>query len=256
MEIRSADDATIHYEVRGAGPTVILAHGSLMQGAAWIEAGYVDALSGFTCVVMDCRGYGASTRPHSSDAYTVERYVDDIAAVADACDAQRFAIVGYSWGTAGAWHAAAAFPDRVAALVAIGGWHPNLYSFDLEVMEKLRIQPMRDIGVEGFAEYMKSQEGPLPAWWERQVRVSDPHSYIAQRYAAVTWTRLAPARVRVPTLLISGAEEDSERDSLLVAGALEQGEAALVEGAGHCQTFLSRQAISATKDFLDRTVLG
>lgn len=252
MEVVSADGTRIDYDVTGDGPTVLFAHGSLMQGASWAEAGYLNALSSFRCVVLDCRGYGASDRPHEPGAYAAERYQEDLIAVADAVGAERFGVAGYSWGTSGAWRAAAKHPDRVSAFVAIGGWHPNLYSFDLEIMERTRIEPMRNVGVEGIAMYMKSEEGPLPEWWERQVLACDPHAYIAQRYAAVDWTRLPPTEVTVPTLLISGSEEDTSRDSNLIAGVLDDGDAVIVGGRGHCQNFLAPETIGATQNFFEK----
>lgn len=252
MEVTSPDGTRIHYESYGDGPPLLFAHGSLMEGASWVEAGWVDALAGFRCVILDCRGYGASDKSHEPVAYATERYVDDFLAVAGAENIDRFGIVGFSFGTPGGWLAAARHPDRVAGLVAIGGWHPNLYSFELDVMEKTRIEPMQQQGVAGFAQLMKIYEGPLPEWWERQVLDCDPYAYIGQRYAAVNWTRLPPAEVKVPVLLISGSEEDTQRDSLLIAGALDDGDAVIVEGRGHCQTFLAREAIAATKNFFEK----
>ena len=230
MEVTSPDETRIHYEVYGNGPTVLLAHGSLMEGASWVEAGYMERLNAFRCVVLDCRGYGASDRPTDPSAYTTERYVEDLIAVADSLGAETFGVAGFSWGTAGGWAVAAAHPDRVTAFVAIGGWHPNLYSFDRDVMEKTRIEPMRQVGVDGFAEYMKTEEGPLPGWWERQVRACDAHAYIAQRYAAADWNRVSPTAASCPVLLVSGDKEDTARDSELIAGVLDRGEALIVDG--------------------------
>ncbi len=255
MHVASPDGTQIHFEVHGSGPTVLLAHGSLMEGASWVEAGYVAALEGFRCVVIDCRGYGGSDHSHDPASYEIERYVEDLIAVADAVAAGTFGVVGFSWGTAGAWATAARNPERVSALVAIGGWHPNLYSFERDVMEQLRIEPMRQVGVRGFADYMKTEEGPLPDWWQRQVLACDADAYIAQRYAAVEWTRVAPAAVKSPTLLISGSDEDRDRDSLLVAGALDHGRAVIVEGKGHCQNFLAPETIDATRRFFEEHLI-
>ena len=247
----SADGTRIQFDVFGDGPTIVLAHGSLMEGSSWMEAGYIDALKAFRCAVLDCRGYGASDKPHDPESYAVERYVDDIVAVADAVGAERFGVAGYSWGTAGGWNVSAEYPDRVSAFVAIGGWHPNLYSFDLEIMEKTRIEPMQQIGVEGFVEFMKVQEGPLPDWWAQQVLASDPAAYIAQRYAAVDWTVRSPVEVTAPALLVSGATEDTGRDSEFIAGVLDRGEALLIKGKGHCQNFIAPETIAATRNFFE-----
>lgn len=251
MRVTSTDDTSIHYEVFGDGPTVILAHGSLMEGASWVEAGYVDALQDFRCIVMDCRGYGKSDIHQDPASYRAELYVDDIVAVADAAGADRFAVGGFSWGTIGAWRVAAEFPERVPAMFAIGGWHPDLYIWEREVMEKTRIEPMRQFGVEGFCEFMKAEEGPLPEWWAEQVLACDAEAYIATRYAGIEMTKLPPGRLKVPALLISGSEEDTARDSLLIAGVLDDAEALIVEGKGHCQTFLAPETIERVRAFLE-----
>ncbi len=99
---------------------------------------------------------------------------------------------------------------------------------------------------------MRKEEGPLPDWWAAQVLASDPVSYIAQRYAGVEMTPLAPASVKVPVLLVAGSVEDRDRDSLLVAAALENGDALIVEGRGHCQTFLAPEALGAVSDFVTK----
>ena len=223
-----------------------------MEGASWIEAGYTRELAGFRCIVMDCRGYGASDKPHEPGSYRAELYVDDILAVADAVGVQTFAVGGFSWGTIGVWRTAAGHADRVRGMFAIGGWHPDLYLWDREVMEMMRVDPMRQMGVEGICEYMKAEEGPLPEWWARQVLACDPDAYIAQRHAAVEMTRLPPAQVKVPTLLVSGTKEDTDKDSLLVAGSLDDADALLVEERGHCQTFLARETLDTVRNFLEK----
>lgn len=254
MDVTSADGTSIHYEVYGEGPTVLLHHGSLMEGASWREAGYVEALSRFRSVVLDQRGYGRSDRSTDPAAHSAENYVNDLLAVADDVGADRFAVGGFSWGTIGAWRVAAEYPDRVQALFAIGGWHPNLYRWDREVMEQTRIEPARQIGVEGICEFMKVEEAPLPQWWVDQVLACDRDVFIATRYAGIEMTELAPARVTVPTLLVSGAKEDRDRDSLLVAGSLENAEAVIVEGRGHCQNFLAPETIAAVTGFLEKNL--
>lgn len=256
MEVTSADGTKIRFEVYGNGPSVVLTHGSLMEGASWLEAGYIDALREFRCIVMDCRGYGKSDIHHDPASYRAELYVDDIIAVADAAGADRFGVGGFSWGTIGAWRVAAAFPRRVAAMFAIGGWHPDLYIWEREVMEKTRIEPIRQFGVEGFCEFMKAEEGPLPEWWADQVLACDAEAYIATRYAAIDMTLLPPGRLEVPALLISGSEEDTARDSLLIAGSLDDAHALIVEGKGHCQTFLAPETIEAVNAFVTRNAPG
>jgi pimeloyl-ACP methyl ester carboxylesterase len=82
----------IHYEVRGAGPPIVLVHGfaSSLEGN-WAQSGWVDFLvrRGRTVVGLDCRGHGLSGKPHDPDAYGGNHMPDDVLAVMDAVALER-----------------------------------------------------------------------------------------------------------------------------------------------------------------------
>ena len=59
MAIARSGDARIYYEVHGAGPAVLLVHGSGGHHAAWWQQ--VAALSpDYTVITVDLRGFGNS----------------------------------------------------------------------------------------------------------------------------------------------------------------------------------------------------
>ncbi len=96
-------------------PTLVLLHGlSATSGVNWSTA--FDSLSrSFRFVAIDHRGHGRgiSIREH----FRLADCADDVAALADALDLDRFVPVGYSMGGPIAqliWHR---HPDRVAGLV-------------------------------------------------------------------------------------------------------------------------------------------
>lgn len=56
------DGARIYYEIDGAGPSVVLLHGAMMDTRMWEPQ--VPALAEqFSVVRFDQRGYGRSTQP-------------------------------------------------------------------------------------------------------------------------------------------------------------------------------------------------
>jgi pimeloyl-ACP methyl ester carboxylesterase/predicted glycosyltransferase len=71
-------------------------------------------------VTFDGRGSGRSGRPREAAAYTDEQYADDTVAVLDAAGVDRAVLVGLSCGASWAIRVAAAHPDRVQGIVAIG----------------------------------------------------------------------------------------------------------------------------------------
>lgn len=114
-----ADDGT-QLEVRVFGDAdaaalpVLFVHGWMVSGAVFDEL--LAQIEGprLQLIVPDLRGSGRSQRP--TQGYSLQRYVDDVVAVADAVGAERFVLVGHSMGGQLAQLAAAQHPERVRGL--------------------------------------------------------------------------------------------------------------------------------------------
>jgi len=70
-------------------------------------------------VALDFRGHGDSEPAPSADAYSIDSYRDDVAAVADALDLDHFVLAGHSLGATVALEYAAQHPERVAGLLLV-----------------------------------------------------------------------------------------------------------------------------------------
>ena len=83
----------------------------------------------FRCIAPDQRGYRGSSKPQEVEAYTPDKLVADVFALADACGVDRFTVVGHDWGGAIAWAVALAGQQngRVERLVIANAPHPWLY---------------------------------------------------------------------------------------------------------------------------------
>jgi pimeloyl-ACP methyl ester carboxylesterase len=125
----------IHYETEGQGPPLVLQHWSLATLESWYDYGYVSALQGdWRLILLDARGHGASDKPHSPEAYELEKLVGDIVAVLDDLGVGRADFFGYSMGGWIGFGVARYAPERFRSLV-IGGQHP--YAQDMEEMRQL-----------------------------------------------------------------------------------------------------------------------
>ncbi len=82
----------------------------------WLE----DVGRGHRLVRYDERGCGLSDR--SPARLTLQAFVDDLAAVVDAADVERFALLGLSQGGAVAIAYAARYPERVTKLILCGAY--------------------------------------------------------------------------------------------------------------------------------------
>jgi pimeloyl-ACP methyl ester carboxylesterase len=107
--VHSKDGTTIGYLRLGAGPPLVMVHGSLGVAEVWLAAANLLA-DRFTCYLMDRRGRG-----RSGDAldYSIEREYQDVAAVLAAAGAKPH-LIGHSYGAVCALGAALQAPvDRM-----------------------------------------------------------------------------------------------------------------------------------------------
>jgi len=97
MAALDRDGVTIHYEVRGSGPTVLLSHGYSATSAMWRPQ--LDALSArYQVVTWDIRGHGLSDSPADDAFYSEALSLGDMAALLDAVGADGAHIGGLSLG--------------------------------------------------------------------------------------------------------------------------------------------------------------
>ena len=112
----------IAYETLGdpLDPALILLHGLGSSMLVWHDemwAGFADR--GFFVLRMDHRDSGLSTVLAEGSRYTLTDMAGDVVSVLDDAGCQRAVVCGYSLGGMVAQAMAAAYPERVAALVSV-----------------------------------------------------------------------------------------------------------------------------------------
>jgi 3-oxoadipate enol-lactonase len=113
-------DASLYYEVTGAGRPIVLLHGFSFDRRLWDDQ--AAALShAHTVVRYDLRGFGRSTM--GSESYT---HAQDLKALLDHLGLDRAAVLGLSLGGGAAINFAIAYPAAVLALIvadpSLGGF--------------------------------------------------------------------------------------------------------------------------------------
>lgn len=104
-------------------PTVFAVHGFASSGLGnWNLTGWVRDLLrvGFHVIAIDQRGHGASDKPHSPAAYSMELLCTDVLSVLDTFLLDEVAYLGYSLGARVGWKTARELPDRITRAV-LGG---------------------------------------------------------------------------------------------------------------------------------------
>jgi pimeloyl-ACP methyl ester carboxylesterase len=135
MPSASNQGVRIHYEVDGAGPPLVLQHGTAGRGQQWNDLGYVNALKRKSQLIMvDARGHGASDKPYDPLAYDLRLRAGDVIAVLDDCGIRQADFFGYSLGGWIGFGLAKYAPQRLRSLI-IGGAHP--YAESMQVVRNL-----------------------------------------------------------------------------------------------------------------------
>jgi 3-oxoadipate enol-lactonase len=224
------------FEKAGAGPPVLLIHGSPLDARMWDEQ--VSAFSAQHRVVRyDVRGYGRSALP-GDVAY---RHEEDLAALLALLGIERAAILGSSMGGRLAVDFALAYPEAVSALVLAGSslsgfpWSDDPVAETAEVVNAWRdAGPMAAkrlmMGKHWFAtarprpavtRQLEQIIGDYSGWhWFHQDPVSEPRPPAYERLEAVT----------APTLAIVGAQDTPDIHKVTAAVATR------IPGA-QCETF-------------------
>ena len=112
------------YEESGSGFPIIMLHGFPDDVRAWDDVAQPVAKGGYRALVPYLRGYGPTRFRDAATPRMAEQAAigQDVIDFADALRLDRFALVGYDWGGRAAAIVAALHPERVRAIVLIGGY--------------------------------------------------------------------------------------------------------------------------------------
>jgi pimeloyl-ACP methyl ester carboxylesterase len=114
-----ANGLDIAYDIRGAGPPLVLLHGATSLGMEDYAAQLPLMSKAFLVHVPDARGHGR-TRFDAAQGFEYRWLVDDLIAFVDALGLDSFHLVGFSMGAMTALHFGALFPERLRTLVVVG----------------------------------------------------------------------------------------------------------------------------------------
>ena len=109
-------EVNLAFRVQGNGPAIVMLHGTSANYAVW-EPIANGLASRATTISLDQRGHGRSDKPETG--YDGASFASDIITVLDALGIEQAIVAGHSLGARNAWVAAAKYPDRVSAVVAV-----------------------------------------------------------------------------------------------------------------------------------------
>ena len=104
-----------------AKPTLVFIHGVLNDHSVWILQTRYFAHHGYNVLAVDLPGHGKS---EGRCPKTVEEAAGFVLQLLDAAGVQRATLIGHSWGSLIALHAASLAPERVSHLALVGTAFP------------------------------------------------------------------------------------------------------------------------------------
>lgn len=109
---------TMAYRDIGSGPALVLLHGFTGTGEDWNP--FLDDLAAeYRLIVPDMRGHGRSLNP--SGQFTHRELAQDVFSLLDQLEIDSFQAIGASMGAMTLLHAATLAPERINAMVLVGG---------------------------------------------------------------------------------------------------------------------------------------
>lgn len=260
METIEVDGLRIAFERAGTGPALVLLHGFVGDGSStWRNQ--IDALCDrFTVVAWDAPGAGGSSDP--PETLGMAGYADVLARFVTSLDLEHPHVCGLSFGGALAIGLARRHPEIPRSLVlasAYAGWAGSLPADEVEsrLSRSLAVSSLPpDEFTFALLPSMFTEGAPadrVDAFGESVRSAFHPVGFRAMARASAEDLRDALPRIRIPTLLVYGAED--VRAPLAVAHHLESAIAGsrlvVLPNAGHVCTIEAPEAFNAAvRDFL------
>jgi pimeloyl-ACP methyl ester carboxylesterase/DNA-binding CsgD family transcriptional regulator len=263
----TAPDGTgLAYAIDGEGPPLVKAANWLThldydrQSPVWRH--WVRELSrGRTLIRYDERGCGLSDRQLAATP-TLDTYVGDLAAVVDAAQLERFALLGLSGGGPTAIEYTARNPERVSHLILYGSYARGRYRRGADEAEesRLMIELMR-VGWGGVvpafrqvftSTYIPSAGEQQKRWYDEMQQASSTGEVAALLWRSRTDTDISDTarRITQPALVVHAQHdravpyEEGRRLASLLPNArfvsLETDNHILQEGEPAWEVFLSQ----------------
>ena len=119
----TAGGQTFRFTDTGEGPLVVLLHGFPDVPQSWDSVRDQLNAAGYRTVVPYLRGYHPAT--FSERGFKASDLAEDLPLLLDALGESSAVVVGHDWGSAIAYGAATAYPERLDKVVVVGIPHPS-----------------------------------------------------------------------------------------------------------------------------------
>lgn len=248
----------LHYEDHGQGTPLLLVHGLGSSIRDWEYQ--LPALSArHRLIALDVRGHGRSGKPR--EAYSIQAFADDVAALIEHLGLQRVHLVGISMGGMIAFQLAVDRPQLLLSLTIVNST-PEVRARNLNERWQLlkrwslsRLLSLETIGKGlGRILFPRPEQAELRQKIEQRWPENDKRAYLASLDAIIGWSVWEHlSNITCPTLVVSG-----DRDYTPVAHkqryvqALRNARLVVIEESRHATPMDQPERFNTTLlDFID-----
>lgn len=245
MSTIDRDGVEIYYETAGSGPAILLSHGYGATCRMW--DGQVTHLADrFQVITWDMRGHGQSGDPADAARYSHALTVGDMAAVLDACGAERAIVGGLSLGGVMSLAFHIAHPQRVRALMLFDTG-PGFRNPDARAAWNERaLARGQDLEERGLAALGGGAEARLGRHRSATGLAGAARGMLAQFDSSLIESL---PQIAVPTLVLVGSEDKNFLAAAdYMAAKIRGAQKAVIPGAGHAANLDQPSAFNAAVD--------
>ena len=239
----SSDGFELAWQELGEGRPVVLLHGLFSNAETnWIRFGHAEEIAGrgFRVIMPDLRGHGDSATPHDPAAYPPDVLARDGMELIAHLGLADYDLGGYSLG------------GRTSARMVIKGAGPRRL-----VVSGMGLRGMLDVHrrAEAFRKVLTglgTHERGSPAWLAEaflKTTGGDPQAMLPLLDSFVDSTEAELRTIAMPTLVLSGAEDQDNGPADALADLLPQGRFVEIPG-NHMSAVTKPELGKAIADFL------
>jgi pimeloyl-ACP methyl ester carboxylesterase len=254
------DDVDLHCETIGEGAPLLFIHGFPLCGTMWLPAAR-RLPPGWRAIVPDLRGHG---RSGASSTVTIERFAADLAALLDALDERRPAVVcGLSMGGIIAFEFFRRYRPCTRALI-LADTRANPESPEGVARREALAQAALERGSAAAVDMMidqvfaRSVPQALKDKWRAVMHASPPAGVAAAARALATRpdSSATLAQIDCPALVVCGEEDELTPPAMMRAmhAAIPGSQFTLIRGAGHLPPVETPEAFAAAVGGFLRTL--
>jgi len=250
--IASILGTNIFYEVSGDGPPILFVHGLGGTSNVWQPQRAVLSRL-FKVITLDLPGSGRSDR--SERTYTMERWAEQIVALADHLALDKLILVGHSMTTLLAQKVAARYAARLTALVLCGPITElppagkDAFVKRAEAVQQSGMIAIADAVLAGALSPATREANPaLAGLYREMLLANDPPAYAAQCLALVDGSaRADQAQIKCPTLILVGDQDAVTplTNARAIAAAVPSARIRIVPATAHATMLERPEAFNA-----------